>query len=445
MPTTNKQGQTVYAGGEMMPAYGTPEYKAIQIPQPAPAPTLVDRYAQPAPTPGVNPNQNMPFGSGPGSSMLMDDGSSREKYRGYAQDTINAIRSQFDRYIQEDTEAKKKLETKAYLMNMASGMGGSPSGGAIEKKAADAGQKKIRQTEQEREATIAKVLADADMRASQEFDEKRREYTANQKDARLAEEKLAGTIRATAEGDIKNYASKYSYDEWAQAVGPQRVQQYMKETGRDEASLRGLFLKSIDKQDLVSDSGTKLADGSVSFQVKVYDENGNITGLKEVARVQGGQGKEIKDSRLTDDGVQILYTDGSYEIRGGSAGGSGGSGSGAATKPIKGAPEGFTEEDIQKAKNLFTNWAATGGYAHPFLYRDAYDDWIARGGDRLTFIKIFPPKQYIDPAHANIKDQEGNLLLPTYLQNTSKLPKDAAAPTAAPALDTKSTSGGRSY
>lgn len=380
----------------------------VVTPQRYTSSSMVERYAPERETIRNNPALNVPEPSDTGI---------REKYRANAQATIDAIRSQFDRYITEDTEAKKKLESKAYLTSLASGLSGSPTGAAKTSEAAEKGEKKIRQTISDREALINKALSDADLRASDEYEKRRQEYLGSASDRVQAEQKLNENVRGTAEKEIAAYASSRSYDEWANQVGENRVRQYMNETGRDENGLRALFLQNV-KNDLVDTSGTKLSDGSIVFMKKVYDENGNLTGTKEISRIQGSAGKTIKDSRLTDNGIQILYTDGTYEERGkGNVGNSPTFG-----KKVPGAPSGVTDTEVEVARTKLSTVGASAGYASPYLYRDAFDDWISKGGDRVTFIKLFPPEKYINPAHKNMKAESGEALFPPYLIENVKVP-----------------------
>ena len=84
--------------------------------------TLVDRAAAQKSIIANNAALNV---SAPDSNAI------RESYRSMAQGTVDAIRSQFDKYVNEDTDAKKALETKAYLGSLAAGLSGSPTGAAI--------------------------------------------------------------------------------------------------------------------------------------------------------------------------------------------------------------------------------------------------------------------------------------------------------------------------
>ena len=88
------------------------------------------------------------------------------------------------------------------------------------------------------------------------------------------------------------------------------------------------------------------------------------------------------------------------------------------TTPLpKGAPKGTTSNDISEGAGMLTNVGANGGYANPYLYRDMFDHWTKNGGgSRDAFIKAYPPKQYINPDHAALKDSSGEYVLPAFLR-----------------------------
>lgn len=406
--------------------------KVAPAPTPVPTsttgtPTLTTRYANNLNTPAT------PAVAEPNIENF------RAQQRGLAQATINAINSRYAGYIAEDKKAKKNLESRAYISSLAGGLSGAPSGAAKSYKAAETGEKVVRRDIEQRDALINAANAEAELRASSEFQKERERYLSTVKDRALEEQKIAGNLKATAEGEIGNYAKKYSYDEWAKTVGPDRVKQYMQETNRDEAGLRSLFFAGIKKDELVSTTGTKMSDGSVAYFKKNFDDAGNITGVTEVARIQGSGGKAIKSTHFTDNGIQILYTDGTYEER--NANGTVKPGGTTVTgKKVTGAPAGVTSDVLEQARARLASIGSYAGYANPYLYIDSYNDWVAKGGSPESFKKNFPPENYINPEHNFLKDEAtGQNLIPTYLQNSKKVLKPATTAT------TDTSSGGRTY
>ena len=432
-PTT---GKTIYPTGPV-PAFGEPGYNPGPADKPNP---LVQRYAAQTPAPAPiaapeNPNAPSYLARDVNGNIVQNPGivtvnPLREASRAAAQGTVDVIKQQWGRVIEEDKAMKRAGESKAYLSALSGGLAFSPTGAAQTKKAADAGQKKVQQDTDTMNALVNQAFANADLRATQDFMKQQEEYLAAAKDQSKARLDLTEKVKKEAEGEITTFASRYSYSEWAQQVGAPRVQQYMRETGLDEEGIKALFLKGA-KDDIIDKDGTKLSDGSVVFLKKKYDTEGNVIGTTEVGRVAGTGGKTIKESRITDNGVQVLYTDGTYEIKGTPGNNPKAP---ASNKPIAGTPQGFTEDDVQKGKDLFTQFGKNG-YAEPAFYVDAYQKWVSSGGTAAKFLQLYPPNIYIDYADRN--------LVPTYMQPTADKTKVKSASPITPAAAT--TSGGRTY
>lgn len=196
-------------------------------------PTIVDRYKGEKEAIDDNAAFNV---EKPNESNI------REQYRRNAQSTVNAIQSTFDKYIQEDIAAKQKLESKAYLSGQAFGLGGSPEGAKETYQAAEKGQEQVRQTTAERDAQIAKAYADADLRASEAFQKERELYLGSAADRYKEESALNEKIKTNAMSELEKFAQARSYDTWAKEAGSGKIEQYMKETGMDENSLKAYFI-----------------------------------------------------------------------------------------------------------------------------------------------------------------------------------------------------------
>lgn len=412
----NKVQKDLNTGNEYVPGKGVVPISRTDTP-PAlvtpPTTSLIDRYATEKNAIRDNPNYNAP---------APDENAIRESYRQRNQQYVDAIRSQFDKYINEDTQAKADLTSRTYISNLASGMSGTVSGAGKEFKASETGDKKIRADIADREMAIQKVLQDGDLRASQEFDTRRKEYLNSAQDKYNAEATLNGNIKATAFNDITTLAgSGKSYDD-LQKSNPNIIEQYKKETGLDDTSLKAYFLTKIPKQELVDPKGTQLSDGSIVYHQKVTDANGNIS-IKEVGRIQGE--KPIQSTHITDNGVQILYKDGTYKTIG----------TPGNNKNTVGTPTGFTEEDIQKGKEILSR-SGTGGYAGPGIYYAVYKKWIADGGSDKKFKELYPPEVYADPSRVND--------YPTFLQPSSAIVKKETK-TITPATAPTTATGNRTY
>lgn len=424
MPTINPTtGKKEYSSGEVLPTYGTPEYTADSKINSSPAPTvpapvnatLVDRYAKQKESIDSNPNLNI---SAP------DENTIRESYRQRNMQYVDAIRTTFDQYLQQDTQAKQNLEAKAYLGSLAGGRSGSISGASEVYKAAETGEKKVRDTTAQRDLAIAKILQDGDMRASEEFKAKRNEYLSSAKDKAAAETALNGTIKSTALSEIGTLATAgKSYSDLVK-TNPRLIEQYKTETGLDDTGLQALFISKVPKPTQV-----KLGDGSIAYYQQETDDAGNVT-MKEVGKITGSAGKTIKDSKITDNGVQILYTDGTYEFKGNP-----GDTTPSNSKPVTGAPKSFTVDDVDKGKQVLAQSGKGDGYASPGIYVGVYQKWIQDGGTLKKFIELYPPDEFVNPAEADN--------LPTFLQPSASTIKKSAAVT--PPSSSTPSSSGRTY
>lgn len=345
--------------------------------------TLVDRYASEKSAIKDSPVYNV---------KKPNEDATRSIYRQRAQATIDAIRSQFDKYLTEDTNAKNRLESKTYVSNLASGLSGSPTGGAKDYKASETGENKIRKTIQDRENLINQAYAEADLRASQDFDKKRTEYLSSQKDKEIAERTLSGNIRATAENDIATYASNYSYDDWASSAGPKRVEQYKKELGTDEAGLKLLFLKKKPQE-------TKAFEKQIGnkYVVGYRDPVTNQTNVETIDLPSDGG--DWKFQMINNEPYFVDTKAGTIKAATGY--------SGSAPSPVKGTPKSFTQEDVSKGREMFAQ-SGKGGYVDPGVYVGVYQKWLSEGGTPEAFIKLYPPEEFVDPKETD--------LFPTFLQ-----------------------------
>lgn len=396
---TNVGGGHFVAGSAPAP---TPTAPAVSTP----SNPLVERYSSDRSTIQNNPALNVP---------QPNEGAVRDQYRSYAQGTVDAIRSQFDKYIQEDTTAKKALESKAYLSSLAAGMSGSPEGATSTYNAAEKGEVKVRQDKAKEEALIQQAYNGADLRASQEYQRQRTQYIASAKDKAAAESTLNSKVKTTAEGELKTFATTKSYDEWSKEAGPAKVQQYMKETGMDEMALKQYFINA-------KPVGDKVIDKQIGNNWVIGHRNPTTGEVKlDTIPLPDGSGNW---KFQTIDGKGYFVDTNTQQIKP-ATGTNVPSG-----KQIKGAPTGFTDTDVAQGAN-FLKQSGQGGYASPNMYVALWKQFVETdGGDQATFLKVYPPDQYINP--------EDKDLLPTFLQPKVKA---AASSSSSPAP----TSTGRAF
>lgn len=62
--------------------------------------------------------------------------------------------------------------------------------------------------------------------------------------------------------------------------------------------------------------------------------------------------------------------------------------------------------DIQQGATLLESNKGSDGYVDPYVYKQMYSTWVNAGYDAASFIKAYPPKNYVNPAET---------ILPSYL------------------------------
>lgn len=70
---------------------------------------------------------------------------------------------------------------------------------------------------------------------------------------------------------------------------------------------------------------------------------------------------------------------------------SGASGAGSITKAM-----------IDVGKSKLIEAEGTDGKTDPYLYKQAYDDWIKKGGSTAGFVSNYPPSKYVNPQATNL-------------------------------------------
>lgn len=274
-------------------------------PAPTTGGTLVDRYA--------------------GQKQQLDDvydltapdpAALNEQYRQQAQGAVDAITTKFGAIEARDRNTIDQMNREQRAGNVMSGLSGSNVGAArtiaTDKKGADM----ITGDENQKQSEINAVLDNADTRSTEEFQNEKTAFLAQQKDELTAEQALGDKIATTAKSEIGTLASGMSYDDFA-TKNPGLVKQYMSELGTDENGLKAIFLQNS-QGSLLSPTPQIVGDKAIWFT------QGADGSIKQTSVDIPSNGKEIADSRITDNGIQVLYKDGTYAVLGGGVGGGGG-------------------------------------------------------------------------------------------------------------------------
>lgn len=280
--------------------------KTYASPTGVPAPiTLADRYPSTAPTTDA---------SGIGQVFQMDqpdEAAIRKQKEDLAQAQVNAVNDKYAVIERNDARNIDQMNREQRAANSLRGLTGARKGAADTIATSNKGTDIQNLTAAQKASEIGAIMANADDRASTEFQRQKDEYLANAKDKFAAEQGLADRIRTEAMDNIKSLGAHYSYDDLSKQK-PELVQQLMKETGLDEFGLKAQFLNNAkDSSTLVSDKPEIIGNKAVFF---VKNADGSIS--QQSLDLPADSTKKIKDVRLTDGGAQILYEDGTYETRG---------------------------------------------------------------------------------------------------------------------------------
>ena len=293
-------------GPDGKPVQIKPESLGSDITAPSATPTLVDRL-----TAGKKALDN----SGAYSVTAPDESAIRAKKAEEAQAYINAINQKFATIEANDRATIDLMNRERRASNVLSGLTGGNVGSARTIETAKAGDTIRANTAKQKEAEIATILGNANARATEEFQNAQKAYIENSKDKLNAEMTFANNVKNTALNELSAFATRGKTFEDIATANPKLISQYMKETGMDESQLKQYFLTKIPTTDILDPTGTKLADGTVTYHTKTYDNAGNVIGVKEVARITGTGNKPIQQTSISPDGVFILYKDGSTEFK----------------------------------------------------------------------------------------------------------------------------------
>jgi len=72
------------------------------------------------------------------------------------------------------------------------------------------------------------------------------------------------------------------------------------------------------------------------------------------------------------------------------------------TNSGKSTTVGITKEMISKGEKKLNATRGEDNYVDPYVYKDAYDDWIDKGGTIKTFLSTYPPEKYVNPTATNL-------------------------------------------
>ena len=285
----------------------------------------ITRYLDDQPAPGVTPPKTLQDRYSVGKTAIDNSGAYDlpkpdkntflEEARQRAQSLVNAVNSKFASIEASDREAIDLMNREQRASNVMSGLSGSTSGSARTIQTAKQGEALQKRTASQKASEIESIYTDAETRGTNEFLNERNAYISQQKDRLSAEQGLRDKIQTQAFSELDRLGSNGQTLADIRLKNPKLVEKYMEETGLDESGLESYLLTKTPKGEIINKEGTKLADGTVVYHSYTKDEQGNITGVKEIGRVQGTGGKAIEKSEISSDGIFILYKDGTTEFK----------------------------------------------------------------------------------------------------------------------------------
>lgn len=295
-----------------------------------------------------------------------DEGNVREQYRQQAQALINQVNTKYAAIEAEDRATVDLMNRERRAGNVLNGLSGSSAGAAKTVQTAQEGAKLQKMTADQKAADISAILANAETRGTEEFNRQREAYIAQAKDKYTAEQSLNERIRTDAQNELAQIASSMNYDDFAKQK-PELLQQYMNETGLSELGIKAAFLNAS-KDRLLSPDPKIVGNKAIWFS---QNPDGSISQTElDLPDV----GKEIQDSRITDAGIQVLYSDGTYEVLGGGiSGGGGGTRLSVTEAQALGVPYGTTEEEAVQM-GITPKKAPTEGQSRDNIFANRLED-----------------------------------------------------------------------
>jgi hypothetical protein len=212
-----------------------------------------------------------------------------------AQANIDFIRSQFNRIIGREQEAGAIRGQRTRALNISAGLAGGDFASAAAERTEEDTRRIIEERGRERDATIAKVLADVEERTSEEFISQRDAFLSRAEGNLERIEAFQQNQRTRATTNIQNIAaSGISYDEFRQK-NPDALDQLLEESGLSEFELKFQFIAAMPKE-------TKISEEKVGNS-KVFFFQDPVTGKISSQTIELPEGEELGPQEdIVDDG-----------------------------------------------------------------------------------------------------------------------------------------------
>ena len=392
---------------------GTNVGGGVFTPTPAPVDPTYSRLPEgttnpPAPTntPKITPTVDI------APTPAFDEAATRNAAIAARESEFSGINQLYDQRIKEATLREQKLgatdlaraNTISAMTGMSGGVDATSRAGGVERKTADIIKQNEDMINAQRYAAISGIYSKIDQNVQRE-----KELAIT--NSREERSRMVDDMNKSAQSNIMEFATQGIA--WDKAYADPEFQAEVKRSGKSPFEIQTAYEKSLPqgKQPKEIFSGWKgdnfvtinqNADGTTSTKTITASELGLPKGSDvSIQSIDGAVYMIDKANPYNADGTPKLMKLGSKTT----------------STPITGAPQGMSADDIEEGRRRLTNVGSYQGYANSYLYRDMFDLWVKNGGDRAAFIKAYPPKQYINPAHNTLKDPNtGEDVLPEYLR-----------------------------
>lgn len=406
-------GSRAAAAGATTPPGGTPTTDTTIAPKPA------DYYSR---MPGTYDSSIESDNTALSSTLGVapDEATILAKKKADAQTLIDSVTAEFNRQLADQTKVNDANSGRVRALNINSGTSGSNFASSAASKQDTENQHTLDLINQEKEAKISAILADVEDRSSEQYKTEREDYIKSIQGDLDRQTALKDADRKRAEESLTGLASSGVSLDALKANSPDVYKQLKTEYGGSDYELESAYnsslpaeLKTTYETHVVQgpDGGAQLLRYGVNpltknLESKTYDlgtDYATYAGQKPIELSKGG-------TLVVPDGKGGYKTVAS----GAGTGGSGGPDVDSFTQILNDRTE-VDPETGEPQPGSGYSVMGNDNYVDPAQYKNAFAAWQTQGGTATTFIKAFPPANYINPA--------ANASLPTYLQNLKNQPK----------------------
>lgn len=344
--------------------------------------------------------------------------------RANADSMIKQIQAEFQRELARENEAGAGRNDRVRALNISGGLGGSNFASANALNQEGKNKNIVDLMEKENSAKITAILADVDSRASDAYKEELATYRSSLEGDLERQTKLKDDMRKKALESFAGLAGSGVTLDQLKANEPEAYKQLQEEFGGNDLEMKAAYNNSLPDEMRTKYTTQTIKGKNGNAVIHRYGIN-PLTKKLEQEDFDTGQdyntftnlGSDIKEIggaiyRVSKDGSQftrLASVEASPKAGGGSVT------SGAPAQTVVDQFEAILNDTTKDA----TGYSVKGDdtYVDPQQYVNAFNRWTSKeiGGSRDSFLKKFPPSQYVNPA--------ANGSLPTYLRNLKNQPK----------------------